>query len=242
MTQGLKLILCAYNWVGLRVLEHVLERQDVSDVALFTHERKHPNDPDLVAEAKRLGVWVSTENVSRATLPFLPDIIASVYYYYIIKPHLIELVGGRIFNTHPSLLPRHRGSSTVTWALVEGDHTTGISYHYIDEEIDTGRLLMQASIEIEPTDTQVDLYRRCMERAADFWPAAFELVKLGFAGVPQEGVASYHRPGPPHSGEIDESWPLDRVERFIRAMINPPYPYARYCGQEVRTLDEYLAL
>jgi len=238
----LNVFLCGYHWVGCRVLEHLLEREDVGEIGVFTHEAKPPV-PSVEALAGERGVRCTLVGVNDTTAwPFAPDIIISVYYRDIIKPHVIEAVRGRIFNLHPSLLPRHRGCSSLTWALIEGDTVAGLTYHYIDRGVDTGRILLQAALQVAPDETQATLYQRAMESGVAFWPAAFELVKAGFPGVPQQGEASLHKRGAPDGGQIDDSWPLERVERFIRAMTYPPYPYATYRGKEVRALEEYQRL
>lgn len=234
----LRVILCGYHWTGCRVLEHLVGRGDVGEVAVYTHEGPG-HIPDVREVAARLGVRCSTEDVSRAELPFEPDIVASVYYRNIIRRNVIEACRGRIFNVHPSLLPRHRGCSSIPWAIIEGDAMTGVTLHYVDEGIDTGNVILQRVIGIGEGETAAELFERCMRLGVEAWPEAFELVKGGYGGVKQEGAGTYHKRGAPHGGEIDGSWDLGKVERFIRAMTFPPYAYARYKGREVRTLEEY---
>jgi methionyl-tRNA formyltransferase len=235
-----KLVLCAYGEIGCRVLEHVADRSDIDELMVYTHDTADSHDVRRVAEEH--DVPYSTDNISKAELPFRPDVIASVYYRYIIKQHVIDACDGRIFNTHPSLLPRHRGCSSVPFAIIEGDDVTGITYHYIDEGIDTGPIILQVEIPIGADETQAGLYARCMDVGAAHWPRAFELVQSGFAGVPQEGETCYHPREAPLGGVIDAAWPEAQIERFIRAMTYPPLPFATYRGVEVRTLDDYRRL
>jgi len=241
MSSKSKIILCGYHWTGCRALEHLLDRPDVADIAVFTHENTTAV-PDIREIAQKNKVWCSIENISRTPLPFSPDIIASVYYRNIIKKHIIEACNGRIFNMHPSLLPRHRGCSSVPWAIIEGDAVTGVTFHYVDEGVDTGKIILQTAMQIAPDETQSSLFQRCIERGMEFWPAALELVKAGYAGAPQSGTPTFHKRGCPYDGEIQDDWPLDRVERFIRAMIFPPYPCAKYKGVFIQSFQEYLEL
>lgn len=236
----MRIVLCAYEAIGCAVLEHVLGRADVDEVAVYTHEPR-PGVADVREVAEGAGIRWSTEDLSRAELPFVPDVVASVYYRNIIRPNVIELCGGRIFNVHPSLLPRHRGCSSTPWAIIEGDTVTGVTFHYIDEGVDTGPILLQAAVPIAPDETQATLYRRCMETGAAYFPAALELVRAGVPGVPQDGESCYHPRGAPYGGEIGEDWSPELVERFIRAMTFPPLPYATYRGREVRTPADYEA-
>lgn len=242
MPDRIKLFLCAYQRVGCEVLNHILQRQDIADLAVFTHESP-THVQSVSARAEQASVWRTTASVNKSDIwPFQPDVIASVYYRNIIKPQVIKSVSGRVFNLHPSLLPKHRGCSSLTWALIDGDDLAGITYHYIDAGVDTGRIILQAAMQIDARDTQEALYNRAMDLGIGFWPAAFELVQSGFPGVGQAGDASHHPRGAPFAGEISEEWGRDQVERFIRAMHNPPLPHATFRGKPVRTLEDYLRL
>lgn len=241
MTTGLKVILAGYHQPGIHVLNHLMSRSDVSALQVYTH-KPGSGVPDLRDEAARHGVPCSTRNISRVELPFTPDIIASVWYRKIIKPHVIQACRGQIFNVHPALLPRHRGCSSVPWAIIEGDTVTGVTYHYIDEAVDTGRILMQATLQIAPDETQTTLYPRAMDLAALHWPAAFELVRAGYPGVEQSGDGCYHPRGAPADGQIDPTWPDATIERFIRAMQFAPLPPARFEGHDIHSMDQYLAI
>lgn len=239
MTVGLKLALGAYNRVGRDVLRAAVDHPLVSDVAVFTHEPAQ-GTPDVRDEAEGLGVWWTTRRLGEVEPPFKPDVISLVYYRYIISAETIASVGGKIFNVHPSLLPRHRGCSSVPWAIIEGDCVTGVTFHYVDPGIDTGRILTQSTLQIADDETQASLYERCMDRALEHWPAALLLVKEGFEGVPQDDAKTcYHPRGAPHGGSINPDWPDDYTERFIRAMHFPPYPNATYRGTEVLTFAHF---
>jgi len=235
----MKIFVCTYRRIGRQVLEHLVSHYDKDDIAVFTHK----GDDAVKNYCEEQGVWYTFENVSKAELPFNPDVVASVYYSYIIKEHIIDLCDGKIFNVHPSLLPNHRGCSAVPWAMINGDAITGVTIHYIDKNIDTGKIILQVSTQIEDIDTQLSLYNRMMDLGAQMWPAALNLVLAGFTGIEQHGsLTQYHRRGCPYEGKIDDSWDRERIERFIKAMDFPPLPPASYKGKEVRTIEEFDAV
>lgn len=82
-------------------------------------------------------------------MPFVPDVICSIYYRYIIGNDVIETVDGRIFNLHPALLPKYRGCSSLTWAMINGEKECGYTYHYINKTCDIGDIIFQNKITIE---------------------------------------------------------------------------------------------
>lgn len=232
----MKIILCGYHWAGCKTLDLLLERGD--QVYVFTHEAPS-HVPSLQDYCRKRGVPFSLNNVSKSKLPFAPDVISSVYYRNIISQKVIDTCNGKIFNLHPSLLPKYRGCSSLTWSIVNGESESGFTYHYIDAGCDTGNIILQKKIKIEDYDTQLTLFNRVMFDGMESYLEALDMVENGFLGTPQVGEASYHRRGCPFNGEIDPSWDEVRIERFIRAMIAPPYPPATFKGIAVETFEAY---
>ncbi|MCA9192100.1 MAG: hypothetical protein KDB03_10065 [Planctomycetales bacterium] len=232
----MKIILCGYHWTGCDALRQLLNANH--EVFVYTHEA--PNFiPSLSSYCEKTQTSYSLENISRSKLPFKPDVIASIYYRHMIKKPVIDACERRIFNLHPSLLPRYRGCSSLTWAMINGEAQAGFSYHFVDEGCDTGNIIIQQAIDIEDFDSQATLYQRVGFMAMSRFSEVLELVLSGTTGRVQVGTPSYYRRGCPHDGKIDMTWPTDMIERFIRAMDYPPYPSATLNGRPVRSLSEF---
>ncbi len=231
----MNVILCGYNWTGCKALKMLLE--EGHNVFVYTHESPY-FIPSLANYCRDLGIPFTTNDISKSEIPFIPDIICSIYYRYIIKEHVINMCKGRIFNLHPSLLPAYKGCGSVTWAIINGETTCGFSYHYINSGIDTGRIILQKEVEIEDFDFQSTLYTRVMFTAMNYFKEALKLVANGFQGIEQEGTSSYYKRGSPFNGIIDDNWNEALRKRFIRAMINPPYPVATFRNNEVRSYND----
>jgi methionyl-tRNA formyltransferase len=235
---GKNIVIGGYHWIGCKAIE--VFRDAGANVYVYTHPAGE-GVPCVASYCRRAGVAFTVERISASNLPFTPDLIASVYYRHLIKPDVIERVGGRIINLHPSLLPKYRGCSSLTWAMVQKQATAGYTYHYIDAGCDTGNVILQRPVKIEPFDTQQTLYYRVMFQAVQDLIPAVEFVFDGAPGIPQSGEATHFKRGAPYNGVIDPAWPEADVEHFIRAMTFPPYPYATFLGTPIRTFEEYLA-
>jgi methionyl-tRNA formyltransferase len=79
-----------------------------------------------------------------------PDLIAVCHFEKILKKNIIEIPHYGCINLHPSLLPNYRGLSPQHWPIINGDNETGITVHFINEGIDTGAIILQHKIKIEP--------------------------------------------------------------------------------------------
>ena len=66
------------------------------------------------------------------------------------------------FNLHASLLPNYRGAAPINWAIINGETKTGVSTFFIDEEIDTGDMILQESVNIEPNENAGSLHDKLM--------------------------------------------------------------------------------
>jgi len=229
-----KVILCGYNWSGCKALELLLE--EGHDIFVYTHE-----NPDHINSLKSLcekrGVPYSLEKISMGNLPFIPDIICSIYYSYIIPDDVIKSAEGKAFNLHPSLLPKYKGCSSLTWAMIEGEKFVGYSFHYLTPDIDGGNIILRDSIKVEDFDTQITLYYRVMFEALKDFQKAFNHVLNEYKGKKQETGGSYNKRGCPYDGNIDPTWGDEKKERFIRAMIYPPLKGASYLGEEIGSYE-----
>jgi methionyl-tRNA formyltransferase len=232
----MKVFLCGQGPAAESVLRtHLTPANGVEQVVVFTHR-----DAGWIDQLRAWRIHYTFEPVNWLDLwPFEPDMIISIYYRTIITPAVIDRVGGRIFNAHVSLLPRHRGRSPVPWAIVEGDKHTGVTYHYIDAGIDTGPVILQAVCQVAENETQTSLFNKLNGLVIAYFPAALALALAGFGGVDQQGEANYHHEGCPYAGEIDPAWPVAKIERFIRAMHYPPLKPARFNGQNIYTWEDY---
>ena len=234
-----KVIICGYNLVGCEVLNILYEKN--FELFVYTHESPH-FIPDLVSYCKELNIPHSTDKITIKNLPFKPDIICSIYYRYIIAKDIIDITKGKIFNLHPSLLPNYRGCSSITWAIINGEKHTGFTYHYINKEIDKGTIIYQKKIEINPFDIQSTLYNKVMLEALKYFIYAFEFVLEGRKGQKQENDGNYYKRGVPLDGKISENWSFEKIKRFIKALIHPPYPLATYKNKPIKDLESYLKL
>jgi methionyl-tRNA formyltransferase len=190
----------------------------------------------MVSYCEKLGVDYSLEKINKDNLPYGPDIIISIYYSYRIPG---DVLTKNSFNLHPSLLPKYRGCSSLTWAMIGGEEKAGFSYHFMNEKFDDGNIILQKEIRIEDFDTQSTLYNRVMFKSLQYLEKVLSLIEEGYKGYPQEGEITYNKRSCPYGGTIDSSWEDDKIERFIRAMIYPPLKCATYNGEEIKTITEY---
>ena len=89
-----------------------------------------------------------------------PDLIVSAGFMRVLGSAVVDEFGGRIINSHPSLLPDFPGAHAVADALAAGATRTGATVHLVDHGVDTGPVLAQVAVDVLPEDTVESLHER----------------------------------------------------------------------------------
>jgi phosphoribosylglycinamide formyltransferase-1 len=122
----------------------------------------------------------SFEQALVATLDrYHPDLIILAGFMRILTPAFIEHYAGRIFNIHPSLLPRYPGLDTHQRAIDAGDEWAGSTVHFATEELDGGPPVIQGRVPVLPGDTAETLAARVLKVEHQIYPRAVALFAAG---------------------------------------------------------------
>ena len=105
------------------------------------------------------------------------DLIVLAGWMRIVTPKLINAFPNRIINLHPSMLPKYKGLHAIERALDSGDKMTGVSVHYVNEELDGGEVILQSEVPILPGDDLDTLTKAIQRREYYLLPKAIENVK-----------------------------------------------------------------
>ena len=96
-------------------------------------------------------------------------------YMKLLTPAFIREFSGRIMNVHPALLPAFPGLHAQRQALAHGVRIAGATVHFVDEGLDTGPIILQATVPVEPDDTEETLSARIIKEEHRIYPEAIGL-------------------------------------------------------------------
>ncbi|MFW6351901.1 MAG: methionyl-tRNA formyltransferase [Bacteroidota bacterium] len=192
-----------------------------SAVKVFAESKNIPvlqpeklKNPDFIDQLKKLDANLQIVVAFR----MLPEIVWS-------------MPGLGTFNLHASLLPQYRGAAPINWAIINGEKKTGVTTFFIQHEIDTGNILLQEAIDIEPDETAGSLHDKLMFLGA-------KVVLKTVEGIQNQSLEPVHqdelikegeslRPAPKifkDDCKINWNQPVANVYNFIRGLS--PYPAA----------------
>jgi methionyl-tRNA formyltransferase len=107
----------------------------------------------------------------------MPDFIISYNYRFIIKENILKLVNRRIINLHISYLPWNRGAYPNVWSILDGT-PKGVTIHYIDEQIDTGDIIVQEKCEFDlEKETLRSSYEKLHQQIQNLFIMNWNLIK-----------------------------------------------------------------
>jgi len=107
------------------------------------------------------------------------DIVCLAGYMRRLSPLFVEAFPGRILNVHPALLPAFPGLDAQRKALLYGVKVAGCTVHLVDDEVDHGPIVLQATVPVEDDDTEETLSARILEREHAIYPEALALLASG---------------------------------------------------------------
>ncbi len=102
------------------------------------------------------------------------EVIVLAGYMRLLSPEFLRAWDGRVLNIHPSLLPAYKGLDTHRRALLAGDEHAGCSVHLVTDELDSGPVLAQARVRIEPRDDPETLAARVLEAEHELYPRTLD--------------------------------------------------------------------
>jgi methionyl-tRNA formyltransferase len=247
----MRLIVNGQQAFGKAVLEALLDRQaqggDDEVVAVFCAPDKEGRPVDPIKEAalaRGVPLYQPASYKTEETLEQLRSLKADLMvmaYVIIFVPEAardIPTHGSICF--HPSLLPLHRGPSSINWPIIGGATKTGLTVFYPNDGLDEGDILLQKEVTIEPDDTLGTVYfQKIFQLGVDAMLESVDLIKAGQAPriKQDDSKATYESWCRKADAEIDWSKPVDDVYNLIRGTNPQPGAWTRLNGQELQIFD-----
>ena len=207
MAEDMRIALIGQAAFGESVLNALVKRGE-NIVAAFCppDQEGWPVDP-LKAAAQNHGVPVyqfrrmRNQDAIDAFKALKTDLCVMAFVTDIIPGAILEAPAKGTIQYHPSLLPRHRGPSSINWPIIQGETKTGLTIFWPDRGLDTGPILLQKEVEIGPDDTLGSVYfGRLLPVGVEAIVEATEMVRTGTASKKSRKTS----PRPPTKGGAEQ--------------------------------------
>jgi methionyl-tRNA formyltransferase len=247
----MRILFLANNWLGWQILKWLKDERETI-VGVVMHPPENQKYGKEIISAAQLpssrifsGETLKDPEVLRNISRLKPDIGVSILFGYVLIDKFINIFTKGIINLHPSYLPYNRGVYPNVWSIIERTQA-GVTLHYIDAGIDTGDIISQSKIEVEPIDTGITLYKKLEGAGLRLFKQNWPLISKGQAPRYQQLKMS----GTDHSLKATQQ--IDRIDLekkiragelidIIRARTFPPHNGA-YFVQDSRKIYMRLQL
>jgi methionyl-tRNA formyltransferase len=218
-------------------------------VAVVAPRRAFALEPDIAMtdENAPSGIDVILARGKRSLEPLIgalePDLILCWGFPWLIPPAVLAIPRLGAVNLHPAMLPRHRGPIPMAWAVRSGDGRFGVTWHRMDDHFDTGPILAQAPVPMDPDDFEIRVVApRMFEIALGLLPGVLARIAAGDPGDPQRATGDEPYAGFFDTDYVDIDWAQparsvhDQVRAWAFAMSRDGVqgPLATLDGQRVR--------
>jgi len=246
----MRLIVNGQQAFGRSALEKILEagKDEVVGVYCAPDKEGRPLDPLKEAAVEhKIPLFQPASYKDAAVVEEMKaleaDLMVMAYMIIFVPEEVRDIPTHGSICFHPSLLPLHRGPSSINWPIIWGETRTGYSWFYPTDGLDEGDILLQREVEIGPDDTLGDVYfKKIFPAAID---STLEVVDLFRAGNPprtpqDEAKATYESWCRKKDAGIDWAQPAADVYNLIRGCNPQPGAWTRLGETEVQIYDSRL--
>ncbi len=231
---------------GKAVLEALLARGDDVIAVYAPPDTPGANADPLVVAALAAGLPVLQPSSFREPAVWnefralAPDLQVMAFVTLVVPEEFLTVPTHDTIQYHPSLLPRHRGRSSINWPIIQGETETGLSVFWPDAGLDTGDVLLQRRTPISEDDTLGSVYfDRLFPMGVEALLEAVDLVAGGAAPrLPQDHAqATYEGPCERRNARIDWGRPWKQIHDLIRGCDPAPGAWTTCGGQALQVFS-----
>ncbi|WP_420404433.1 methionyl-tRNA formyltransferase [Nisaea sp.] len=243
----MRIILNGQQAFGKAALEAILEKGEDEVVAVYTAPDKDGRPVDPVKEAAlehglevRQPADYSDPEVIEELKSWNADLMMMAYVIIFIPEEARNVPKHGSLCFHPSLLPLHRGPSSINWPIIWGAAKTGLTIFYPDDGLDEGDICVQKEVEITPDDTLGSVYfDKIFPLGIEAVLESIDLIRAGNPPhTPQdESKATYEGWCRKADGEIDWNRSQGEVYNLIRGCNPQPGAWTTLDGKELQIFD-----
>lgn len=242
----MRIVVHGQDAFGKAVLEALLMRGDHVVAVCCAPDKPNKAEDPLKVLARERGLplhqpksWKTPEALELMK-SFEADICLMAYVLLFVPQPVLDAPRLGTFQYHPSLLPAHRGPSSINWPIAQGKTRTGLTIFWPDEGLDEGPILLQKSVEIGPDDTLGDVYfKKLFPLGIEAMMESLDLVKAGVILKHKQNLAagSYESWFKKDAAAIDWAKPTAAIYDTIRAANPAPGAWSTIQGVKLDIYD-----
>ena len=242
----MRIIVNGQQAFGKSVLEALLDRGEEVVGAYCAPDQAGGRSDPLGEHARERGVPVfqprsfRPPEVHEQMASLAPDLCVMAYVTLFVPQAALDIPTHGSIQYHPSLLPRHRGPSSINWPIIWGESVTGLSIFWPDDGLDEGPVLLQKTVEISDSHTLGTLYfNHLFPMGVDAILESVDRVRDGRAPRREQDHAAATYEGWCRHELVQVNWhlPLQTTWNLVRGSDPAPGAWTTFEGSVVKLYD-----
>lgn len=184
-------------------------------------------------------VKIKEKEAVQQLVQYEADIFVVAAFGQILSKEILEMPKYGCINIHASLLPKYRGAAPIQWAVIDGEEETGVTIQQMNEGVDTGDILMQETVRLDPKETGASLFDKLAVCGAGLVVKCLDEIKKGTI-IPQkqdESRSTHAKMLKKEMGNLDFTQDAVTLERKVRGLNSWPSAYTFYKGKTLKIWD-----
>ncbi|AQS60354.1 methionyl-tRNA formyltransferase [Desulforamulus ferrireducens] len=243
MTLKYKIALFTTSDSAANIIE-ICQIKNLSEVVVIIYPRNRKNTEKIksvIRMAEKLNIPCIEQPYTEGLEEFERTLVnkgvnlgISWNYSQIIKVSTLRIFELGIWNMHGGKIPEYRGANVLQWAIANGEREIGVTWHVMEEEVDSGDILIKDTVPVEETETALEVRDKIFSKGIQL----FKILWHNFINgqitkeSPDLTKGKVYPPRRMIHGLIDTSFSKKQVKDILRAQCPPwPRPYIIYNGE-----------
>ena len=170
---------------------------------------------------------------------FEADIFVVAAFGQILSKEILDMPKYGCVNIHASLLPKYRGAAPIQWAVIDGEKETGVTIQQMNEGVDTGDIISQEVVVLDPKETGASLFDKLAVCGANLIVKTLDAIEKGTITPKKqdESKSTHAKMLSKEMGKLDFSQDAVVLERKIRGLNSWPSAYTYFKGKTLKIWD-----
>lgn len=179
-----------------------------------------------------------TKDYNHILQKFNLDLILVIGWYYILPKSSIKITKYGAWGIHASLLPKYAGGAPLTWAIINGEKKTGITFFRFKDGVDDGDIIDQKSFVINYTDTVKDVYKKATMASKKVLIKTLTNIRNVKFTPQDKNKLEYYPQRSPEDGLVNWNLTAENIYNFVRAQTLPyPCAFSKIYNEKVKIFD-----
>lgn len=248
MSSKIKVGVIGNEKMAVHCMNIILKEPNLSlDFIVYNPKLKN-NEKDIIPFAKEnnINIYAADKLNTKETVEFIsnkkPEFIFSINNFRIIKKEIIDLPAIGIINFHDAYLPNYKGVNVPFWVILNGEKKHGLTWHFVNEGIDTGDIVCQKEFDVPENSTASSLTLLLIKKGVE----AFQEVITGIANnrlqrMKQNPGGNYYsyKMLPENNGFINFNNNYEIIDRLVRGLNYFPFEN-KFCTAKLQHNDKHI--